>query len=380
MAPSAAFPHLPVPGLSVVRGSGDYAGFNSLDLQEIYVVERQRAVRTQIARGWGKPIIVRLPGGDLLASQYKNLEAQRNPAYPRFVCETALCRSTDEGLTWSEPRCLGLPGRVAQFSGLADGTLVVAAEPCIGGPLHWSADEGTTWQACSIDWTGMPVPPERRFFGETNGITALPDGTLVCGFYTSDDESHHATSWVLRSRDGARTWGDPTPTGRGSETCFVVLPDGRLLGFVRSGVLAGEGGASLWITESRDWGYTWSPQRGFGLGPALVPGFPVLLPDGRLLLAYGHRQFPFGAQAIASRDGGATWDLDHPIVLAWFSWDSYCGHPRTLLLPDGSLITGYYTRIYQGGTPNTDVVSHCLRWRAPAGWPPSGAHSCQGAA
>lgn len=100
-------PHLPVPGLAVDGGSGDYAGLNSLNLQEIYLVEKQPAVRSQIARGRGKPIIVRLPGGDLLASQYKDLESQRNPAYPQHVSEMALCRSTDEGLSWSEPRCWG---------------------------------------------------------------------------------------------------------------------------------------------------------------------------------------------------------------------------------------------------------------------------------
>jgi len=49
---------------------------------------------------------------------------------------------------------------------------------------------------------------------------------------------------------------------------------------------------------------------------AQVPGFPLRLQDGRLLLIYGNRQFPFGCQVIASRDDGRTWDLDHPLILS----------------------------------------------------------------
>ena len=102
--------------------------------------------------------------------------------------------------------------------------------------------------------------------------------------------------------------------------------------------------------------------------------------DGRLLIVYGNRQFPFGAQAIASRDGGETWDSEHPIILAWFSWDNYCGHPRSVLLPDGSVVTGYYARVFTGAheivltptarNPDPDVVGHCLRWRVADDWPP----------
>lgn len=47
-----------------------YTGFNSVALNEIYSFSRLPARRSQIARGYGKPVIQRLPNGDLLASHF----------------------------------------------------------------------------------------------------------------------------------------------------------------------------------------------------------------------------------------------------------------------------------------------------------------------
>jgi len=59
-------------------------------------------------------------------------------------------------------------------------------------------------------------------------------------------------------------------------------------------------------------------------------------------------------------------------MLAYASWDNYGGHPRSILMPDGSIITGYYARYFKEHpeTVNEDIVSHCLRWRPPDDWPP----------
>jgi len=61
-------------------------------------------------------------------------------------------------------------------------------------------------------------------------------------------------------------------------------------------------------------------------------------------------------------------------MLAYASWDNYGGHPRSILIPDGSVITGYYARYFKEnavpeGDINRDMVSHCLRWRVPDAWP-----------
>jgi hypothetical protein len=127
------------------------------------------------------------------------------------------------------------------------------------------------------------------------------------------------------------------------------------------------------LMESRDDGYTWTEPELIGLGAAQIPAFPVPLPDGRIILTYGNRQFPFGVQAIASRDEGRTWDTNNFLMLAWSSWTNLGGHPRSILMPDGTIVTGYYAHYFkdhQGTNENHDVVSHCLRWSPPADWPP----------
>ena len=363
----SASPHLDTPAYKVVEGAGNYTGFNSLNLQEIYVVRKQAAVRTQIARGWGKPIVTRLSTGELLASQYKNLRGHPNPAYPDAVEEAAISHSVDNGLSWSAPRLLGIPGRVTQFTALKNDVLILAA----GNRLYRSTDRAGSWSLSSQNWQPRSEDGHVRNlqFDETNGVTELLGGTILCGAYISLGPGQ-TRSYLLRSTDDGRTWGDGSFVTAASEISYVVMPSGRLLGFARTATGgAGEGGAMLMMVESSDSGRTWTTGRTFGLGQAQVPGFPLLLIDRRLILVYGNRQFPFGAQAIASRDEGRTWSIDEPILLSWFSWDSYCGHPRSLLLPGGEVLTGYYSRIFKDGSPNEDIVSHAVKWRVPDHWP-----------
>ena len=164
-----------------------------------------------------------------------------------------------------------------------------------------------------------------------------------------------------------------SPPG-GQKPCLGRLPNGDLLATQQlQGAIA--------LRRSADAGRTWTvPRRIDGLGSAQIPGHPLMMPDGRLLIVYGNRQFPFGVQAIASRDGGRTWDTDHPIILAWFSWDHHCGYPRSVLLPDGNIVTAYYARIFTGvpdeivytptnREPGPDVIGHSIRWRPPGNWP-----------
>ena len=366
-------PCLELPEYRASAGCGNFTGFNSVNLQEIYVVQKQPASRAQISpRGGHKPCIALLPSGDLLATQITSARC------------IALCRSADNGSSWGPPREIvtaakeKLAGRAPMFSALADGTLLLGA----AGAIYRSDDEGQTWHPSQIDQT---VELEGRSYaigwGENSGPHQLADGTILCSGYISLAPGH-PRAYLLRSRDGGRTWGDASCIAPASEVNLAVLPGDKLFACLRVATdAAGEGGGVVALSESPDGGRTWSQARRVrGLGPAQIPGFPLDLKDGRLLIVYGNRQFPFGAQAIGSRDGGKTWDSEHPIVLAWFSWDHYCGHPRSMLLPDGSVLTGYYARVFTGAhgivltptarNPDPDIVGHCLRWRVPEAWPP----------
>jgi hypothetical protein len=383
--------NIEVPEAHQLPMAGGYTGFNSLNLQEYYACQRYPCRRSQIAHGWGKPVVQRLPNGTLVASEFKNLRQEPNPKYPGLDEEAAICFSYDDGLSWTEPRLLDIPGRATQLSVLSDGTMILAACPCNRpGGLYRSTDGGDTWAAAVVPWDDFATdrrPGVRRGYGETNGVLELPDGTLMLTCFTVAAEIKRYDDfhcYALRSADRGRTWGRASHVICTDEVELLRLPDGRILGFARldtsysrdvwgQGGFEGEGGDQMALMESADGGYTWTDPKPIGLGMSQVPAFPILLPDGRLVLIYGNRQFPFGVQAIASRDLGRTWDLDHFLMLAYASWDNYGGHPRSLLLPDGSILTGYYARYFKDNptTINGDIVSHCLRWVPPPDWPPA---------
>ena len=372
-----------VPGPESPNIIAGYTGFNSVNLQAFYSCKTFPARRSQIARGHGKPVIQRLPNGDLLATQWEDR--------PREV-EAALCVSHDEGLTWSEPRLLGLPDRPSQLSVLSDGVVILAA----GTRLYHSEDLGQTFQECPVPWDDFSRdkrPDTAHGYGETNGVLELPDGTLLCVCYTSNHPILRYDDWngyVIRSTDRGKTWGDVTFLVNTDEVELLRLPDGKILGFARLDTSytrdvwgkgdatgeeqIGEGGDTMALMESTDDGRTWTDPVPIGLGPAQVPGFPVHMPDGRIVLVYGNRQFPFGVQAVASRDSGKTWDLDNFLMLAWAGWSNFGGHPRSFLMPDRSIISGYYAHYFkdhQGALRGGNTVSHCLRWTPPADWPPA---------
>ncbi len=335
--------NIEVPGPQSPHIAG-YTGFNSVNLQTFYSCRVFKARRSQIMRGWGKPIIQRLPNGDLMATQYKNIEDKdrRNPQFPNAPEEAALCISNDEGLSWSEPRLLGMPGRPNQFSVLSDGVIILA----VAGRLFRSDDLGDIFTECIVPWDEFerdkgPVRP-RCFdgldgmfgdFGETNGVTELPDGALlvVCLTYRQPIENYtDMNTYILRSRDRGRTWGDATFLVNNCESQLLRLPNGRLLAFVRLDTAyttevwdkrdqtgeeaVNEGGGMMALMESCDDGYTWTEPALIGLGAAQIPAFPIPPADGRIILTYGNRQFPFGIQAIASRDEGRTWDTNNVTV------------------------------------------------------------------
>jgi hypothetical protein len=259
-------------------------------------------------------------------------------------------------------------------------------------------------------------------FGECHGPIELPSGELVVHMArTLAGRSYEWDAWLLRSHDGGDTWGDCTrvPTHTDSdEISYEYLPEsGRLLGVTRSSAaqlqrrpefvplvpggegapLGSEAGDAAYQFHSDDGGRTFTDPVPTGLGVLQAAGaYPLRLRDGRVLLLYGHRQFPYGTQAVCSVDGGVSFVLDQPILLSWHSWSGYCGHPRSVQLQDGSIVTGYYThRIHNPGdgpvdpgqgaaTPNhngdaspradgkdssSGDTGEIVRWWVPDGWP-----------
>jgi hypothetical protein len=120
-----------------------------------------------------------------------------------------------------------------------------------------------------------------------------------------------------------------------NETSLLVLPDERILAVLRSEV-----GQHLAVSFSSDKGRSWSTPRQV-THDMEHPANVILLRDGRLLLAYGERNRPFGVRAMLSRDLGQTWGPDI-IILADDAQRPDCGYPNSAEIAPGKIVTVYY--------------------------------------
>jgi hypothetical protein len=166
--------------------------------------------------------------------------------------------------------------------------------------------------------------------------------------------------YVTMSRDGKtdetyRAMGDPAEKLRFTEE---TLAHETTQGVIWLLTRVEGGDDQLWQAVSRDGGKTWTSQ------PSGIVGHPpsglVKLADGRLVLTYGYRHPPYGIRAVVSADEGLTWDTGHVIILRNDGAGYDLGYPRSLLLPDGTILTVYYFTL-------EDHVTHiaATRWRVP---------------
>ncbi|MGQ9584234.1 MAG: sialidase family protein [Anaerolineae bacterium] len=318
------------------------------------------------------------------------------PNDPRFY--NVIVRSSDEGCTWSAPRvvpgydwygveCSGLTelntGEVLmnqwQFSWypleaaieraknepiwfppwsiFSDPAFVVegyndperAAEMARKYPwargnraayVHISPDGGRTWP----ETVKLDTSPYPGGYGIKGGLQ-LPNGEVLLPLTVIPGWD---TVYVLRSRDGGRTWSKPAEVahvpGRLLEEASIALTlSGRLVMQMRDGF-----DGYLFQCVSDDEGHTWHD-----LTQLPVWGYPphlLLLPDGRLLSVYGHRREPYSIRAVISEDEGKTWNVDDILVIRDELRNDDLGYPTSVLADDGRIFTTYYCQDPDGVT------------------------------
>lgn len=251
------------------------------------LIGRQVAVeRVDVVHGGGYfPVLVRLDNGELGAA------LRGGDTHVGSKGRLDWVRSTDQGHTWTISPLADAPmdDRNPAVGQLRDGTLLVTyiidRSYGPGGErlkeLHRdglytvrSHDRGRTWDPP----VKSPVDPVHGAspYGK---MVQLADGTvLLAVYYERGPGLNHETSYLYRSRDGGKTWGDPTLIAdHFNETGLALLPDGKLLAVARS-----HHGGYLAITTSSDQGRTWSPLRPI-TADREHPADVVLLRDGRLL-------------------------------------------------------------------------------------------------
>ena len=320
------------------------------------------------------PAVITARDGSIVAATDKRKYNESDlPEDIDIVCN----RSTDGGLTWSEPVTIALgTGYNHGFGDCAlswdnneNGLIAVF----VGGPGLWNStssnpirsymsrsyDNGMTWTA-PVDITDFIfgsncVVPEHRtwrasFFGSGNGLLTST-GRIMFVAAIRETTAQSLNNYAVYSDDNGETW---HVSGRasvgGDEAKVVELSDGRILMSIRHN-------GRRWYNISQDGGETW--QSSVSTWNDLVT--PACNGDiirytsvnqgyntNRLL-----HSLPYGSErshvtVYVSYDEGETWPVSKCIVPYSSAYSSLC------VLPDGTI--GLYVEEKQDGETGYSTV------------------------
>jgi len=301
------------------------------------------------------PNLQRLADGTLVAFIWNQ------PCHGLWEGDLDCWASEDDGGTWR------LRSRVAQHepgtarmncaAGFArNGDLIVLCSgwdkcPPVGSPHKGTRHIMRPWICRSPDgcrtWDvtdDFPDPPAgRKVMGTAivpfGNLAAAADGSLCVAAYLKQGTEREC--YLLRSRDDGRTWGEPAVLNpQGNETTILHLGGGRWLASSRNNQHEMSGIVELCTSE--DDGHTWQRSKPLTM-PGQVTSHLMRVQDGRVLLSYGNRNWGnFGVDVRFSEDEGGSWGP--PIRIASTPQQD-CGYPSSVQLPDGRLVTAYYTSI-----------------------------------
>jgi len=237
----------------------------------------------------------------------------------------ALLKKAEQAGSWP-------PEKLALWKATRDFMTPEQRKAALGEWLLRSTDGGITWSQ-----------PIATIANSPHGPIQLSDGRLLYAgkqLWTGDRRIG-----VAESTDDGLTWrwlaDIPTREGDDAAASYhelhaVECADGRIVAQIRNHN-KNNAGETL-QTESADGGKTWSKPHSIGVWG--LPSHLLRLRDGRLLMTYGHRRAPFGNQARVSADGGASWS--EAMILSGDGKGGDLGYPSTVELGDGSLLTVWY--------------------------------------
>ena len=337
------------------------------------------------------PTVTRTPGGDLLVSfQRATHLGHANHNHPLFTAQ--VCRSSDEGRTWSEARLAanyplgGVMDRGVHT--LPDGSIFMHCSctelvPMPGSGVHgldwtvrfgkpfWvrSRDDGHTW--CNP----RPFPPlPDAIWGHPSthsgisrsGLLALPDGRLLLPSKATDVVDEFRYFGMLRiSPDMGETWEYggricEDPVAHFSEPTIHRTPSGRLLvlyrchtGALGPQIVREQGfteplasdpafvGRVLVLVTSDDDGTTWTPWRATRIHGS--PAHMLGLRDGRIFLTVGTRwEGQRGCVGRVLEPEGSDLDTAPEFVISNASISADCGYPWSVELNDGRVLVAHW--------------------------------------
>ncbi len=259
-------------------------------------------------------------------------------------------RSLDGGLTWRTENALpfthpGKEAKPAPLDGPLDFTAPNFALMFRFGSLHvgpsWfyvTADRCRTWRGpFSFDVEGID-----RICTRTDLVVLGARDCMMFGSAAKSD-AREGRVFCARTTDGGLHWRLVSLIGPEPKAGFAIMPSslrmpgGAFLTTIRNG-----GGPRRCIDawrgddEGRHWTSLGDATPDIGSNPPSL----VRLKDGRLCLTYGYRRKPFGVRARISADEGQAWGPQ--IILRDDGLTGDLGYPRSIVRPDGKVLTVYY--------------------------------------
>ncbi len=280
--------------------------------------------------------------------------------------QALLCRSDDQGRTWSKPSVVvdapAVDDRNVAITELPNRDLLVvyntytAARESLAMHLR-STDGGRSWS--------QPAPIGERNTRTRAAAVVLTNGTLLLPYYVAPGNG----ALAARSSDNGRSWTTvPVPDAPdfvGDEWDLLEAAPDRLVGILRNNAPKSDG--FFWQTESRDGGRHWSIPRKTNVqsrratAPAQIAWHnrtPILLyPDRRMV----------SVSAVKTTDPDFTrWEVDQPLVCYVYNPDESplqdASYPVSVQLDSRRrLIVDYEIR-----PASRRIAAYCVEF--PAGW------------
>lgn len=328
--------------------------------------------------------LVEVPGGELLAAWF----AGTHEGHP----DVAIWSARFDGGRWSAPQRVADHPSVACWNPVlyrdSAGTLWLfykagPAVPAWAGLYIRSADGGRTWSVPVVMPAGLIGPAK-------NKPITLSNGDILCP--SSSEAWQTWASWVEISTDGGRTWtrhgpivapghdaspgGDLVSATWNAATGQLALPEsfagviqptvwehepGRLRMLMRATRLVGY----VCLSDSADYGRTWSPARLTDIPNPNSGLDAVRLGDGRIVLACNPvREGRTPLSLLVSEDNGETW----PWRLDLETAEGEYSYPSIIQAADGTIYVVYTWRreTIQHAVLSLDDLSHSLH-RADSG-------------
>ena len=276
---------------------------------------------------WGDTILQVAPSGRLYWSALFLSQG--------FVLEgIQVAWSDDGGKTWAGNVHLGpaemTPQVVApdrQWLGFApDGSVYLTYNQVPSGIwLARSDDEGRTWTS----WTrAAPVEGRKGGIGQSGPPVVDSSGRV----FVPACEGDWQRTLVLRSDDKGATWASAAVEGGCSWFPILAVGAGSVVLSVQP--------AEALVSVSTDGGVSFPAPKSWG-SPATSSGWPILTPDGKLILAWFKDEGDGVAVLHVSRGVGSARDADIAVVSVHGGTEgntaALTDFASAALLPDGSL-------------------------------------------